>query len=131
MKRNFIIIIFFLLVGIISCQRKDVGEEASNVAKDYYEQLLSGDYDSFISGMNLSDSVPDNYREQLVANMKMFVAQQESEHHGIKDIRVVRTEVDSSGVKAQVFLMFAYGDSTSEEILVPMVICENGKWLMQ
>ncbi len=81
--------------------------------------------------MNLSDSVPDNYREQLVTNMKMFVAQQESEHHGIKDIRVVRTEVDSSGVKAQVFLMFAYGDSTSEEILVPMVICENGKWLMQ
>lgn len=131
MKKIFIVIIIFLSVGILSCQKKNSDEEAANAAKQYYEQLLSGDYDSFISGMNLSDNVPDGYREQLLTNTKMFVAQQEQEHHGIKDIRVVRAELDSSGITAQVFLMFAYGDSTSEEILVPMIIQGNGKWLMQ
>ena len=80
--------------------------------------------------MNMPERIPDSYRSQLVANAKMFIGQQNDEHRGIKKVEVVNCVNDSAGTSAEAFLLLCFGDSTVEEVVVPMVK-RDGKWLMK
>ncbi len=108
----------------------DASELAGQAAKVYYEQLLKGDYDSFVDGTYRPDSIPPDYRRQLVDNAKMFVGRQQDEHQGIKRVQVVSAVADTAHHTATVFLGLAYGDSVAEQVAVPMVE-HGGVWYMQ
>ncbi len=99
-------------------------------AQVYYRQLAEGRCDQFLAAKMGADSLPQGYREQLVACYKQFVAQQKRAHKGIADVTATRAEMDSAANEMQVFLMLNYGDSTREEIVVPMV-AHRGSWLMK
>ena len=125
-------------VLIVSCQllivncstRPDPADVAAQTAKQYYDYLLEGKYEAFIDGQYRPDSIPGSYREQLIMNAKMFMGQQQREHRGIKETRIVNAEADTARHEANVFMVFCYGDSTTEEVLVPMV--ENkGIWYLR
>ena len=125
-------------VLIVSCQllivncstRPDPADVAAQTAKLYYDYLLEGKYEAFIDGQYRPDSIPGSYREQLIMNAKMFMGQQQREHRGIKETRIVNAEADTARHEANVFMVFCYGDSTTEEVLVPMV--ENkGIWYLR
>lgn len=125
-------------VLIVSCQllivncstRPDPAGVAAQAAKQYYDYLLEGKYETFIDGQYRPDSIPGSYREQLIMNAKMFMGQQQREHRGIKETRIVNAEADTARHEANVFMVFCYGDSTTEEVLVPMV--ENkGIWYLR
>lgn len=103
---------------------------AAQTAKTYYDQLLHGDYESFVAGCWRPDTIPPGYHEQLVANMKMFVGQQRDEHKGIGSVSVVNATADTTAHSAEVFLMLSFGDSTKEEVVVPMVQ-HDGTWYMR
>ena len=103
---------------------------AAQAAKVYYEYLLKGDYAAFIDGHYRPDSIPRSYREQLITNAKMFVGQQQTEHRGLKGVCIVRAKADTALHVASVFMMFAYGDSTNEEVLIPMVE-HKGVWYLR
>ena len=60
----------------------------------------------------------------------MFVGQQQDEHRGIREVRIVNAKADTARHVADVFLVFAYGDSTTEQIVVPMVE-QEGVWYMR
>lgn len=106
------------------------GDVAAQVAKTYYDLLLDGRYDRFVDGRYMPESIPASYREQLITNVKMFMGEQETMHRGLKKVCVVRAKADTSGRVADVFLLFVYGDSTSEEVLVPMVE-HRGTWYLR
>ena len=125
-------------VLIVSCQllivncstRPDPADVAAQTAKQYYDYLLEGKYEAFIDGQYRPDSIPGSYREQLIMNAKMFMGQQQREHRSIKETRIVNAEADTARHEANVFMVFCYGDSTTEEVLVPMV--ENkGIWYLR
>lgn len=124
----------FPLVGLallLACsQGNKVDFAAANAAKGYYDVLLEGHPEKFVEGMNMPERIPDSYRSQLVANAKMFIGQQNAEHHGIKKVEVVNCVNDSAGMVAEAFLLLCFGDSTVEEVVVPMVK-RDGKWLMK
>ena len=103
---------------------------AGEAAKAYYDLLIEGKYDQFVEGRYMPDAIPDGYREQLVANMKMFMGEQQATHGGLKQVRVVSAKADTAQHVANAFLLFVYGDSTSEEVLVPMVE-HKGVWYMR
>lgn len=103
---------------------------AANAAKVYYEQLLQGDYGAFVDGRYQPNRLPQGFREQLVANAKMFIGQQEKEHKGIKTVVVTDAKADTASHVANAFLTFVYGDGTKEEVLVPMVE-SKGVWYMR
>ena len=65
-----------------------------------------------------------------MACYRQFVAQQERAHDGIADVTATRAEMDSVANVMQVFLQLCFGDSTSEEIVVPMLRHGNA-WLMK
>ncbi len=126
--------ILFAAIGfslLCACQKAPSQNDiAARAAKTYYDQLLEGKYEQFVDGHYQPDSIPAVYREQLVANAKMFVGQQQSEHRGIRRVDVVRADVDTARHAGNVFLTFLYGDSTSEEVVVPMVF-QDGLWYLR
>lgn len=105
-------------------------ELAAQAAKTYYDHLIAGRYAEYVEGLNVPDTIPDDYREQLVTNAKMFAAIQHREHQGISGVDVLRTKTDTLSGHTLVYLMLCFGDSVREEIVVPMVE-HGGVWKMR
>lgn len=130
MRKILVGIVGLLGLFAISCGNATPEELASLAAKGYYEHLLRGEYEHFLAGKAGADSLPDAYREQLLAAYKQFMVQQEKVHHGVLDVRISNAKTDSLLHYTNVFLVLCFGDSTNEEVAVPMVEC-NGKWRMK
>ena len=122
----------FLLAMLlcIACANPSPEELASIAAKGYYMHLMNGEYEAFLEGKAGADSLPDDYREQLLTSYRQFMAQQNRDHHGILDIRVSNATTDTALNYTNVFLVLCFGDSVNEEIVVPMVE-RNGSWRMK
>lgn len=125
-------ILFLLFAFLAACSSSTINqaEVAARAAKAYYTHIQQGKYQAFVDAHFRPDSIPASYREQLVTNAKMFAHQQQTEHQGIQDIRIVSAQADSKNHTANVFLVLAYGDSTNEEIVVPMVK-HKGVWYLR
>lgn len=128
-------LLFFLFFPLLAaCSGKpsgpDAAQLAANAAKTYYEQLLKGDYGSFVDGRYQPTELPESYRQQLIANAKMFVGQEEKEHKGIKNVAVADGRADTARHVANAFLTFTYGDGTKEQVVVPMVEVKD-VWYMR
>ena len=119
-----------ILLLLCACSGTTAEEMASLAAKGYYEHLVQGEYEHFLAGKAGADSFPKSYREQLMMGYKQFMAQQENSHHGIHDIRVVGAKADTLLQCINVFLVLCFGDSTNEQVAVPMVE-HNGTWRMK
>jgi len=127
----FFVIMLFAVLILASCKKGPSPDEiAAQVAKNYYEMLLKGHYDLYVDAHYQADSIPPSYREQLIANARMFMGQQQQEHRGIKQIGVVSAKADTVKRVANAFLSFSYGDSTTEEVVVPMVY-QKGVWYLK
>ena len=122
----------FLLAFLLcmACANPSPEELASMAAKGYYMHLVNGEYEAFLEGKIGTDSLPDDYREQMLTCYRQFMAQQNQDHHGILDIRVANVTTDTALNYTNVFLVLCYGDSVNEQIVVPMVE-RNGSWRMK
>lgn len=132
MMRNLLYSLLFLLAGswaLTSCSSKgpDPAAIAAQAAKGYYDQLLEGRYDDFVDAQYRPDSIPSAYRAQLIANAKMYIGEQKEKHQGLTRVTVSRAAADTMHHTADVYMVFHYGDSTHEEVLVPMVE-KKGVW---
>ncbi len=132
MRRQLFFLTLLTASTLFSCkgEEPDAGQLAGDAAKNAYDLLLHGKYDEFVGECDRTQKVPQGYREQLVLNARMFMEQQEKEHGGMCRVGVVSSSADTAKHVAQVCLSVIYGDSTREQILVPMVE-KNGKWLMR
>ncbi|WP_455128233.1 hypothetical protein [Prevotella veroralis] len=134
MKQVSLSILIAVALLLAACGEKkknvDQGKLAAKAAKHYYEQLLKGDYEVFLNNENRTNNLPDNYRKQLLLNLKQFVALQDSVHHGIDSITLGASHFSAKDNTASVFLLFYYGDKTTEQVVVPMVK-EHGKWILR
>ena len=133
--------LLFFLFSCSSEESLDHADRAAETAKVYYEHLLHGNIAAFVDGTAMHVDVVPTYREQLETNMKMFLGQQEKEHKGIKSVKKVKGTLtcptddqgqpkDTAHITANAFLIFNYGDNTSEQVVVPMVRV-NGTWMMR
>ncbi len=106
-------------------------QEGAMVAAEVYYRLLADDRcEDFLKGKAGADSLPGSYREQLVACYRQFVDQQQRAHQGIRSVQATKAVMDSTARLMQVFMLFSYGDSTREEVVVPMLF-SGGQWLMK
>ena len=65
-----------MAMAFVACSSElKTDELAANTARAYYDYLLQGQYDDFVAGMDGYEDMPESYRQQLVDNAKMFVAQ--------------------------------------------------------
>ena len=103
---------------------------AAEAAKEYYDSLNNGGHEYFTDMHLRTESIPDSYREQLVVNSKMFIHELRNAHNGISEVRVLNCKKNTSGNEAEAFLLLCFGDSSKEEIVVPMIKV-NEKWMMK
>lgn len=126
----------FCIIGILgilcaACDNTSKEELASLAAKGYYDHLIHGEYEQFYEGMDQRElSGETDYRSQMLDNLRQFMARQEKEHRGILEVRVSNATTDTVQQFTNVFLVLCFGDSTNEEIVVPMVE-RNGSWRMK
>ena len=118
------------LMGLMGCSKATPEELASLAAEGYYRHLTAGEYEQFLQGKAGADSLPESYREQLLTGYKQFMAQQQTAHQGIRSVQSTNARMDSTLQLMQVFLLLEYGDSTQEEVVVPMVE-HDGCWRMR
>ena len=118
------------MLQISACSRNDDTEHIAVVAKQAYDSLFSGNTYYFIHAHYDIEGLPRKMVEERMENMKQFLNEQVEEHGGVKAIRVSHAVVDDTLRTANAFLIFCYGDSTNEEIVVPMIEC-NGTWLLR
>lgn len=121
---------FTLFLACACSEEKRDDNAAARAAKEYYDHLVAGRYVEYLNGFADTDSFPASYREQLLANAKQFMAQQQEAHDGIVNIRIVATATDSVTRLTDAFIMLCFGDSAKEEIVVPMTE-RNGQWKMR
>jgi hypothetical protein len=125
------LVYLILIVIVVACSTGVSREEqAALAAKGYYTHLVQGEYEQFIEGRLMADSLPADYRSQLIEGYKQFVAQQMEARKGIQEVSVSRAYTDSLAGYTNVLLMLCYGDTTTEEVVVPMVE-RNGRWMMK
>ncbi len=131
MKGRLWIAVLLAMAVIAACKEKESGEDpAATAAKAYYGHLIAGRHADYLAGVAGSDSLPADYSEQLLANARQFMAQQEEKHGGIRSVSVLRTDSGDTGRSRNVFLLLCYGDSTREEVVIPMVETDGG-WRMK
>ena len=123
-------VLVFLIALLAACSSPSKEKLAALAAKGYYQHLVDGEYEQFVDGRLMADSLPADYRSQLIEGYKQFIAQQQATRGGISEVRVSRAFTDSTTHYTSVLLMLCYGDSTSEEVVVPMVE-RNGCWRMK
>jgi len=118
------------IAALTNCSSPTPEQQAALAAEGYYTHLATGDYTHFLEGKVGADSLPDDYREQLLTSCQQFMAQQQRAHGGISEVRVSNARRDTLTDYVTVLLILCYGDSTQEEIVVPMVD-RNGRWQMR
>ena len=120
-----------ILAILTACGSATKEELASLAAKGYYDHLIHGEYEQFYEGMDQRELTGEAaYRSQMLDNLRQFMARQEKEHHGVLEVRVSNVTIDTVQQFTNVFLVLCFGDSTNEEIVVPMVE-RNGSWRMK
>ena len=123
--------LILLIVMLAACGNPSKEELASLAAKGYYDHLIRGEYEQFLEGVDQRERMADDdYRSQLLDCYEQFMAQQTTAHRGILEVRVSNAKTDTIQKYTNVFLVLCYGDSTNEEIVVPMVE-RNGSWRMK
>lgn len=125
------LVVLVILAILTACGSATKEELASLAAKGYYDHLIHGEYEQFYEGMDQRELTGEaEYRSQMLDNLRQFMARQEKEHHGVLEVRVSNVTIDTVQQFTNVFLVLCFGDSTNEEIVVPMVE-RNGSWRMK
>ncbi|WP_232369903.1 MULTISPECIES: hypothetical protein [Prevotella] len=131
MRKLFYIVCGILTVAFTSCRKEiDPADIAAQTARQYYDYLIHGNYEAYVEGLDKPDRIPDDYKKQLLLNARMFMEQQQKEHHGIHRVSVANADADTARKVARVFLLLSYGDSTREQVYVPMVM-RDGIWYLR
>ena len=126
----------FIALLLFACGSKPDSEtltseqQAMEACRNYYEALYDGHYEKFLNGRVNADEMPERFRQAMTNNLKQHVAKTRQEHRGVERIDEKSAKRDTSLHVMMVYLLVNYGDTTKEEIVVPMVE-SDGDWKMK
>lgn len=120
-------VVFLLVLLLVACSRGLMTHEAAReAAEQYYTMLIKGDYKGFVNGYANAESLPEDYRSQLVDATAQFMA-----GDNMRSLCSVTALSDSLCEDSTAFvkLQLQFTDSTTEQIELPLVLKEDG-WKM-
>ena len=121
------------LALVVSCSDEKKVEKHSkpeDVVLAAYNNLIKGEYEKYVMNVQSCDSITEKYRKSLIIAAKQFMAKEKEEKGGITGVSVVNTKTNEAGTYSLVMLTLTYGDSTSEEVAVP-VVKVDGSWRLR
>ena len=132
MHKHGVVIGLIGLMALIGCHEVNLEQQAAEAAQGYYQLLLDGYPDGFLAGKAAYDEMPSDYRDQLVKANEQYVKDMQQKHNGLRSVAISPNvgRSDSTLNVVYTFLLLSYGDSTQEEVTVPMVQVD-GDWKMR
>lgn len=115
-----------VLLLLVACNNLNTHEAARKAAVGYYDMLVRGDYEAFVGGYAYADSLPEDYRSQLVDAVAQTM--HEGQMQQLCGVEALDDEMADS--TATVLLLLTFADSTREQIQLPLVLLKDG-WRMQ
>ncbi len=106
-------------------QHKLIRERAATC----YSYLIKGDINAYLSSFAGADEMPPEFRSQMEDVFAQYLEELFQARGGIARATVVGdTLLDS--IRADAFVEITFGDSTTETINLPMILCD-GEWMLQ
>jgi len=102
---------------------------ANNLKGLGVNSLATADFSKAIDDI-LKGEQPEIGETEAQMLVQQFMEQQKSQHKGIDSISLASSVFSEKGSTASVFLLFHYGDKTTEQVVVPM-IKRKGVWMMR
>ena len=96
----------------------------------YYELYRSGNYADYVKAMQSCDDKPADFCKQMADALKQHAARIKAEKGGTVSAEFMRTELHAEHSAADAYLSVTYGDSTKEEIFLPLVFWQD-KWRLK
>ena len=96
----------------------------------YYELYRSGNYADYVKAMQSCDDKPADFCKQMADALKQHAARIKAEKGGTVSAEFLRTEMHAEHSAADAYLSVTYGDSTKEEIILPLVFWQD-KWRLK
>ena len=96
----------------------------------YYELYRSGNYADYVKAMQSCDDKPADFCKQMADALKQHAARIKAEKGGAVSAEFLRTELHADHSAADAYLSVTYGDSTKEEIILPLVFWQD-KWRLK
>ncbi len=134
MKLRFLVV-SALTVLTISCssEKKDSFVEKatpSEIVETAYNHLIKGEYEQYLLCVQSYDSIPERYHKSLINVLKQAAENEKKERNGIANVKAIAENTNEKDTYSVVRVDITYGDSTKEEIAVP-VVKFNGKWRLK
>lgn len=119
-----------VLFAVFGCGRKDLsasGSDGARMAAEYFYELLSkGDAKAYVDNMSDAALMDSSKYGQFVDLMKQFLHEETELRGGIVSASATRERMVGDTV-GMVFLNVEFGDSTREEVMLP-VVYTRGRW---
>ena len=127
----FVLLLSYLLAA---CSPGGKGEGLQPPTADevmaYYELYRSGNYADYVKAMQSCDDKPADFCKQMADALKQHATRIKEEKGGTVSAEFLRTELHAEHSAADAYLSVTYGDSTKEEIVLPLVFWQD-KWRLK
>lgn len=121
---------FCIAIAAVSCIvtacKKDLS--AQEAAERYYGCLIKGDVEGYMRGMADYEEQSEEYRQQLHDMFLQYLDDEQKMRNGICAAEATGDTVVNE--VTHVFVMLTYGDSTREQVSLPLVLTDKG-WRMK
>lgn len=117
-----------LTLAAAGCHRDGLTDEqraARRTAERYVRLLSEGQTSEALDALAYSDALSEGYRSELNDVLHEYYSGLIGQRGGVLSFAATRDTID--GTTAQVFVQVVFGDSTSEEIDVPLTLID-GEW---
>ena len=126
-----VLLISFLLAACSSGGKGDgLQPPTAKEVMEYYELYRSGNYAEYVKAMQSCDDKPADFCKQMADALKQHAARIKAEKGGAVSAEFLRTELHAEHSAADAYLSVTYGDSTKEEIVLPLVFWQD-KWRLK
>ncbi len=123
--------VLFALLGLTllfpGCRGESLSphEAARAAAEQYYGYLIEGEVDKYVEAIHDYDSLSESYRSQLRDMFAQYLHHEQELRGGLTAAHALRDTIIDS-LQAHVFVELVFGDSTREEVSLPLVLTDKG-----
>ncbi|MCQ2223448.1 MAG: hypothetical protein MJZ35_06655 [Bacteroidaceae bacterium] len=123
-------IAFLSLIACAEQPKRDLHAEMCEAAEQYYTMLMQDNFGSFVDGHYANDSLPEDYRSQLIDAVAQYKVNETERKGGLMEFQVTGDSLYADSTSGFVTIELSFGDQSKEEVILPLVY-DGKQWKMK